>query len=955
MTKRNESTDTPISFGKYLKAHRKARDLTQEKLAELVGYSLESIRKIESDQQRPSKYLAERLADKLALSPDEASVFIRLARTLPTGPTLSTPQPVSVSHNLPLQLTSFIGRKKEIAEIKRLLSEVRLVTLTGSGGTGKTRLSLQVAAELLESFSGGVWLVELAPLSDPSLVPQTVATALGVREEAGRTLLATLTDYLRAKDLLIVLDNCEHLIDACAQLVNALLQACSRVRILTSSREALDIGNEKTFQVPSLSLPDSHHLPSLEALAECEAVRLFVDRAMTALSSFSLTPQNALAVAQICRQLDGVPLAIELAAARVKILTVEQIATRLDDRFRLLTGGSRTAPRRQQTLQATMDWSYDLLSEPERMLLGRLAVFAGGWTLEAAEAVCISEPLLELGHPFEGETNWGDASDVLNLLAQLVNKSLVVVEYTQSTEARYHLLETIRRYAWKKLSETEEADGVEKIRNRHLDYFLRLAERAEPELRGAGQIEWLNRLEVEHDNIRVALEGSLHDQKIEQGLALAGTLWWFWHIRNYRHEGADWLERMLSIEAIEWSKAARPRSTTRVAARAKALCAGGWLMYITQKASPAQARVLLMESLTLSRESNLESSIAVSLLYLSVFARYGYDYNRAVAWGEEALQLFRELGDTFGVAQVLSDVLGPIALTQGNYEQAWALQEKGLALRRELKDKDGIAWALLQLGDVSLYKSDFLQAQKLYEEALLFSQEVGNKQSAQLSLYCLGIAALCQMDYERARVLFKENLVLWQDMGNVLGMGWALARLGDVDFHEGNYDRAMEFYQECLKVAREKQEKTLLPYALGRCGSVLFRQGKQVQAVGLFRESLINFQEGGDRYDEDDRRNGVVECLGWLAELILAQESESPERRNIKAVKLLGAAEVLYETGSKPVLFSLPTFRSKHDLLLATLRTQVEEAAFAAAWVEGRAMTLEQSVAYALAELGADG
>jgi predicted ATPase/class 3 adenylate cyclase len=378
-------------------------------------------------------------------------------------------------HNLPVQLTSFIGRKREMAEVKRLLAESRLLTLTGSGGCGKTRLALQVAADLLEEFPEGVWLVELAPLADPGLVPQAVASVLGLREEPGRSLTATLTDALRARSLLLVLDNCEHLLSACAQLVESLLHACPQLRVLASSREGLGIGGEQTYPVPSLSLPDPQRLPALDELQEYEAVRLFAERAGLSQPRFAVTAANAPSVVQVCRRLDGIPLAIELAAARMKALPVEKIAERLDDCFRLLTGGSRTALPRQQTLRALIDWSYNLLSEPERTLLRRVSVFAGGWTLEAAEAVCAGEAECAGAPP--GPLPGIKAWEVIDLLTSLVEKSLVMYE-EQGGEARYRLLETVRQYARDRLLETGEAAAV---RGRHRDWCLALAERAEPE------------------------------------------------------------------------------------------------------------------------------------------------------------------------------------------------------------------------------------------------------------------------------------------------------------------------------------------------------------------------------------------------------------------------------------------------------------------------------------------
>ncbi|HXQ33448.1 MAG TPA: adenylate/guanylate cyclase domain-containing protein, partial [Anaerolineales bacterium] len=432
-------------------------------------------------------------------------------------------------NNLPVQLTSFIGRENEIVELKHELDEHRLVTLTGSGGTGKTRLSLQVAADLLEKFDHGVWFVELAPLTDSDLIPQTILSTIGVQEQQGKTPLEVLKEYLHEKQTLIVLDNCEHLVSASAEVANKLLNAAPKLKILASSREALGVKGEMSYPVPSLSLPDIKHLPVIEQLSQYEAVRLFIDRALLVAPHFLVDKDNAPHIAQICCRLDGIPLAIELAVARIKMLSVEQISKRLDDRFRLLTGGARTALPRQQTLRALIDWSYDILSENERLLLRRLSVFAGGWTLEAAEEVCSGDSI--------------ETYEVLDLLTQLINKSLVVViaEGSQSGETRYRMLETIRQYAREKLLEV---GGNEVVRNRHLAYFVKLVEQAEPELYRSNQVFCFNKLDDEIDNLRMAMEWALV-ANIATGLQIASIPWRFWNVRGFPGELGDWFKQLL--------------------------------------------------------------------------------------------------------------------------------------------------------------------------------------------------------------------------------------------------------------------------------------------------------------------------------------------------------------------------------------------------------------------------
>ncbi len=409
----------------------------------------------------------------------------------------------TLPNNLPRQLTSFIGRERETAEIKRQFTTTYLLTLTGTGGSGKTRLGLQVAADVIDEFPDGVWWVDLAALADPPLVPQTVASTLSLREQPGRPLIETLLEHLQPRTLLLVLDNCEHLLFACAQLVDALLRGCPHFKTLVTSREGLGIAGETLYPVPSLSTPDPQRVPPPEQLAHYEAVQLFTERAMAIQPTFRVTQRNAEAVAQVCRRLDGIPLAVELAAARVKVLPVDQIASRLDDQFRLLTGGSRMALPRHQTLRAAMDWSHNLLSDPERTMLRRLSVFAGGWTLEAAEAVCMGEGV--------------EATDPLDLMTRLVDKSLVIAE-ARDGQGRYRLLETVRQYSRDRLLESGEAEVV---RKRHRDFFLALGESAETHRGGPNQVMWLDRLEAEHDNLRAALEWSLGGGDAEAALRLA--------------------------------------------------------------------------------------------------------------------------------------------------------------------------------------------------------------------------------------------------------------------------------------------------------------------------------------------------------------------------------------------------------------------------------------------------
>jgi predicted ATPase/DNA-binding SARP family transcriptional activator len=686
------------------------------------------------------------------------------------------------AHNLPVQLSSFIGRARESAEIAGQLSNTRLLTLTGPGGGGKTRLALAVAEEVAGSFADGVCWVELAALVDPAFLPQAVARALGIGEQPRRPLVELLVDHLRSKRLLLLLDNCEHLVADCAALADTLLRACAHLRIMTTSREALRIGGEVAWPVPPLAVPDPCALDALarsasiegrralapaprpgergqarhiDKIAESEAVQLFVIRAAAVQPSFHLAEANAPIVAQICRRLDGFPLAIELAAARVQVLPLDQIARRLDQSMLFLTLGSRTALPRHQTLRSAIEWSYELLSRSERALFRRLAIFAGSFALDAVEAICRCDDIAE------------DA--ILDLLAHLASKSLVLV---LQQEARYRLLEPVRQYAKEQLR----ASGDEAaLRARYRDWYIALAERAEQELRGPEQAIWLDRLEAELDNLRAVLQGAAEHQEAEPIARLGSVLWEFWSVRGYASEGRQWLDAALAH--------GRHLPTPLLA---RVLCAAGWLAF--GQGDYARATALLEQSRDHGRTIGDERGVAEALSFLGLVAFYQNDQVGAAALYEESLALYQEVGDKRGMAEALLS-LAEMKPSDADDKQI-TLLEQGLALFREVGDKRGIAWALNTLGEIAQCQGDYGRAMVRFEESLALFREVGSKRHIALLSPNLAYIIWQRGDIARAVALLTEGLALAWDLGSKRALALGLIGLSEVLAATGEPARA---------------------------------------------------------------------------------------------------------------------------------------------------------------------
>jgi predicted ATPase/DNA-binding SARP family transcriptional activator len=836
-------------------------------------------------------------------------------RAVASAPVAEPAPPPAISGYLPHALTGLVGREDERLEVAARLRRSRLVTLTGPGGIGKTRLALEVAAEVAPEFADGVWLVALEALADGDQVAARIAGALGLKEEPGRSPLDCLTERLRRERALLVLDNCEHLLTACAQVARHLLQECAGVRILATSREALGITGETAWAVPALSVPDPAHLPTNRAtlvrvLSGYEGVQLFVERAQAVQKTFALTGENALAVAQICARLEGIPLALELAAARVRVMTPGQMAARLDDHLGLLAGGSRTGPSRQRTLRATLDWSHSMLSVPEQLLLGRLSVFVGGWTLEAAEAVCAGEGIA--------------AGQILDLLTGLVDKSLAVFEspkvggLTDGTGAgRYRLLEMVRQYASERL---QEAGASGRLQARHRDYFLALAEEAASHLTGPDLAEWLRRLESEHDNLRAALERSKGGEREgERCLRLATALFHFWYTRGDYSEGQHFLRGALAQAGPQVDSALRAKALS---------CMGG---------------------LALSQ----------------------YDYAEAAALYQECLDICRTSGDQNKAANVLGN-LGSVETARGNYAEAQTFLQESLSILQALDDRAGVATRLGSLGSLARYRNETTSARALYEQSLRLFQELGNKSKIRWVLLCLSNTVLVQGDYLTAHVLATECLALAREAGAMPDIVQALITLGEMALAEGDVASAQSYFEESREVSHVKNYRRHLTYSLVGLGEAACWRNEMTAAASFFEESLKISREIGEKRSEGASLRGLAgiaqQRSDVLSALALHRESLAILRADGdhlglaegfsalastwlhhgeagKSVRLWGAAEALRENLGTPMP---PSDREKYERPRGLALAALGDEAFTASWEQGRALTWEQAVEYAL-------
>jgi len=758
-----------VPFATLLRNHRRALGLTQAALAERAFLSLRGLQHLEAGDASPTAATLRALVSALGLSAEEGALLATAAaptrRRLPGTGSPAAPAvasnhsaaPGSTASRLPAQLTALIGRDNERHALQQLLPKTRLLTLTGAGGCGKTRLALQLAEDVATSFED-VWLVELASVSGPDSVSRALAHSGGISEEPDRRLTFTCIDVLRPKRLLLILDNCEHLIDACAHMADELLRACPRLTILATSREPLCVEGEHPWRVPSLNVPvdDTWKWPQLENYG---AVELFAQRAAAMQPGFALTEGNAPIVAQICRRLDGIPLALELAAARLRALDVYQLRDRLADQFSLLTLGTRTAPARHQTLRATLEWSYRLLSRDEREALACLAVFAGGMDLEAAESVC-SGPTLRV-------------AGVLDVLAHLVDRSLVLNETPTDGPVRYGLLEIVRQYALERLATTGDESGA---RARHAVHYVALAEQAVPELTSAPQIRWLDRLERDRENFRAALTWTVKSKNAELGCRLASGLLWWWIIRGHRREGLDWLATVLAL-----------RGSVESGWRMRALHAAGTLAWI--QGFQLMARDFYAECLSISQRNADLAHTALAHDGLGRVALALGEVTQARAHEETSLAIQQDIDDHHASGYALF-FLGSSARAEADLKAAGVRYLAALEEFRLAKDRFGQANALRALGDVERMQGDLVAAADLEQQSIALARSLGNREGIALALDVLGDVAMDAGNYATARSYFAEGVAHLRDLGARSRLADSLERFALLAAAEAQTERA---------------------------------------------------------------------------------------------------------------------------------------------------------------------
>lgn len=774
------------SFGQCLKAYRKARDLTQEELAELVGCASESIRKMEANRQRPSKYLAGLIAAQLELPPEEQKAFVHLARSRlgslnyqeTTGPAQHT------VIGLPSQLTSLIGRVKEIAVVCAFLrgSEVRLLTLTGPGGVGKTRLAMQAATKLVDHFPDGAYFVDLTSIDKPGLVAASIAQALRIQETGERLLMKHIRAFLHNKRLLLVLDNFEHLLQAAPHIAD-LLEAAPDLNILVTSRAVLHLYGEHEFAVPPLAIPDLAHLPPSDQLAQYDAIKIFIERARAVKADFDITEANASAVVEICTRLDGLPLAIELAAAHSKLLSPHAILTRLEDRFTLLSTAAPNLPERHQTLHNTIDWSYGLLSETEQTLFRRLGVFVGGFTLEAAEAVC-------------GEPASYSAS-ILDGIASLLDKSLLQRSDDSNGDNRFLMLETIRTYALEQLKGSGASDA---LYQRHLAFYLEMAKEASPKSVGLNCWAHLEHLETERGNLRAATQWALDQGLGDTVVQMCSALVHFWYIFGQPGEIHLWLETVLDLDL-------------QPPVRARALGLMGYVLAFMQ-IDYRHAETYYEQASSLWRELGDAKSESDVLCQMGTLMMERGEYARSRFLHEQSLAIREKMGDRDGVIGI-RESLGVVLMRLGELEGAQQIFQESLSWWQARGETLATAFALNYLGATALYQGNYEQSRAMHEQALALWQAAGDTRGVSAALNALGPVALYQGQVEQAKAYLKQSLRLRWECQDYDGIAWNLERLAEVAFAQEQLDRGARLWGSAEGL-RESINSPLFPVERSR-------------------------------------------------------------------------------------------------------------------------------------------
>jgi predicted ATPase/DNA-binding XRE family transcriptional regulator len=805
-------------------------DLTQLACANLVGCSRSTLRRIEAGDLKPSKELALILLEKLGIPNSERSEWVRFARGLSAIPQKSTLElvPIRRSTNLPVTLTTFIGRENEQAQIISLIAKYRLVSLIGPGGVGKTRLALQACQKRMDNYPGGIWFVALDSLSDPALVPQAIASTFNIQERSDHPIIETLIDSLREKTALLILDNCEHLLDVCARLAMSLLTNCPNLRILATSRETLGVEGGVTYLTPSLSIPASRESEPARELSEYESVELFIERAVLTTPSFSLTNEETKSIVNICRRLDGIPLAIELAAARVDILQVDEILEQLNHCFDLLVSNSRTVLPRHQTMHASMDWSWGLLTKSEQTYMRQLAVFAGGWTLEAAQVVC------------EGSA--------LNLTSALVKKSLIIVNQESRRETHYGFHEIVRQYGRDKLIEAgEEAD----VRTRHLKYFVKFCEQAESALRGPAQMEWYARLNDERDNIRAALEHADHTD-VEAGLYICGRLRQFWEKFDLQ-EGTRWLTRFVQ----------KPESAIYPHAKATALCSLAWSLQWLEHFEPAHT--MAEECLGLYRACDDKYGEVDALTLLGTISSWHASSNLKLL--QQALGQAKSLGDGWRQARILS-WMGHLVGSDPRRVSYW---EKAISLFRKAGDSYMAAGFLAQLADNDMEYGDFESARMRWDAALLLNQE--KTLGAERNPYFLAIHGRISSnngDYKQARASIQAAVTIAEEQGHRMNALWMRTALGYLALREGNISEAQDLFVETTRNFQKDQNIAGVTFTLAGMATSYVAKDKPDIAARLIGWADATREKNGDKrppLEQADVDQIIADCLEKLGEV----------------------------------------------------------------------------------------